>query len=327
MGDAIVKGNADAIERDQFDREQVDLIKRTICKGASDDELRLFVQTAERLGLDPFARQVFAVQRWDSRERRNVMSVQVSIDGFRLVAQRSHEYAGQTPVQWCGQDGVWREVWLSSDPPAAARVGVHRKGFREPLYAVARWDSYAQKGKNGLTPMWAKMPDLMLGKCAEALALRKAFPAELSGVYTSDEMAQAETVTVEAEPYDPHSYDNPEHAEESKRAVAIADGFLAKHCPDLEQRAHVVAEEYAKADEGDQAAIAKSTRALMVEWFAVHADEVAEAFAHPHAKSKKGNLHRRLLKWATAAGLPQTTVREASEEAAAKRAQAQEAAE
>lgn len=177
--------------------ERKELARRTICKNLTADDFELFCTVVNRTGLDPFAKQIHAVTRYDKLKNAYVLSIQTSIDGYRLIASRTREYQGQTKVMWCGADGEWKDVWLDpTSPPSAARVGVYRKGFKEPLYRIARWDSYAQYKRNKLgeyelVAMWAKMPDLMLAKCAEALALRAAFPQELSGLYTTDEMMQA----------------------------------------------------------------------------------------------------------------------------------------
>ncbi|MFA5712515.1 phage recombination protein Bet [Mycolicibacterium sp.] len=186
-----------------FDRRRLELIKaRYFVENAPDEEFELFMTQASRRGLDPTRKHIYAVERYDSQKKRNVISHQVSIDGQRLLAERTGRYEGQTAPQWCGPDGQWREVWLEDGPPAAARIGVYRKGFRDPIYAVVRYGSFVQTKNvwvNGKktdevepTKFWRDMPDHMLAKVAEAQALRRAFPEDLGGIYTAEEMGQAD---------------------------------------------------------------------------------------------------------------------------------------
>lgn len=165
--------------------EQTQLISTTIAPGCSNDELRLFAYACQRTGLDPFSKQIYAIKRGGK------MTIQAGIDGLRSIAERTGQLDGSETL-WCGEDGVWTDVWLGSKPPAAAKTTIWRKGAGHPFIGVARFADY-----NAGQGLWSKMGATMIAKCSEALALRKAFPADLSGVYSTDEMDQAvEPVTV-----------------------------------------------------------------------------------------------------------------------------------
>lgn len=147
-----------------------------------------FLTTCQRTGLDPWARQIYLLAVGNS------FVTMTGIDGYRVIAKRTGKYRGQLPVEWCDDDGLWRDVWLRSDPPRAARVGVLHDDYREPVYGVALYDEYVATttaGKPNAT--WQKRPAGQLAKCAESLALRRAFPNDLAGLYTREEMEQSGT--------------------------------------------------------------------------------------------------------------------------------------
>ena len=178
----------------------------------SKDDLAFFAIQCKRTGLDPITRQIYAIPNG------NKLNIMASIDGLRLIAERSGVYEGQTKAEWCGSDGVWKDVWLEATPPKASRVGVYKNKFREPLVAVALYHEYA--GQNP-TFMWKKMPALMIAKVAEALALRKAFPNEMSGIYSDEEMAQANIPP--ANNSQAPSKDALKEVNESKKAAEMTD--------------------------------------------------------------------------------------------------------
>lgn len=160
--------NALTITQDQteFTPKQLSVLENLGVQGAAPQEVAMFFDYCQRTGLSPWARQIYMIGRWDRNLGRKKYAVQVSIDGQRLVAERSGVYEGQTAPQWCGPDGQWVDVWLANEPPQAARVGVWRKSFREPAYGVARLSSYMPVTRDGKPQgLWGTMPDVMLAKC------------------------------------------------------------------------------------------------------------------------------------------------------------------
>lgn len=183
-------------DQTQFDDFQIAVLRQSgVDEDVSNAELAAFLHTCQRRQLDPFAQQIYLIGRYDSQRQRKAYKPQTSIDGFRLIARRAADRSG---VDYEYEDTVWfdakggrHEVWLGDGAPAAAKVVVVRNGRR--FDAVARYSAYVQANNKGEPRgLWKTMPDTLIAKCAEALALRKAFPEDLGGLYTNDEMAQAD---------------------------------------------------------------------------------------------------------------------------------------
>ena len=198
----IVQGS----RRRELSREEVDLLKRTVAKGTSDDEFALFLWVARKHKLDPLTRQLHCVMRWLNKhheeEKKSAdggtfkvwvggfqMTIQMGIDGYRSLAARDHSDFG-------GCDEPEFEMSDEKSPagkplPVKCTIRLWKKGLEHPVVGVAYWDEFAPKDlTDSQAFMWKKMPRHMLAKCAEALAIRKGYP-ELSDIYTDEEMHQA----------------------------------------------------------------------------------------------------------------------------------------
>lgn len=187
-------------QQTQWTPDQLAALNQLGLAEATEADMKVLMHQSQRTGLDPFSRQVHMIYRKDSQAPGGgKWTIQTGIDGFRIIADRRPEYRGQVGPEWCGEDGVWRDVWLANQPPVAARVGVIRSDFDKPVYGVAIFREYAQhKYGGGLTSMWSTKSAHMIAKCAEALAIRKAFPNDLSGLITDDEAARDDLPRAEA---------------------------------------------------------------------------------------------------------------------------------
>ncbi len=199
----------------KFEDSDLSLLKDMFFKGCSDGEFKMFVYACQRTGLDPFMKQIHPVKRYDSKLKKEIMTVQTSIDGYRLIAERTGRYApGQEPTFSYDDKGVM----ISATAYVKKQTS---DGTWHIIAATAFFEEYCQKTQDGRPVfMWAKMPKNQTAKCAESLALRKAFPAEMSGIYTKEEMEQSETIEADVKPVDKESEITSEQAEELAEIMA-----------------------------------------------------------------------------------------------------------
>lgn len=159
---------------------QLNALRNAIAPDLNDAELQLFAMVAHHSRLDPFARQIYAVKR------QGKVTFQTGIDGFRSSAEETGEYSHSDEPEY----SEWIEKPFPHPTTARVTVYRYRNGRLVGQSATARWDSYYPGESQGF--QWKKMPDVMLGKCAEALAFRKLFPRRFAGLYVAEEMGQAD---------------------------------------------------------------------------------------------------------------------------------------
>lgn len=166
--------------------------------GTPKAQVAVFARTCGERNLSPFSKQIYLMSRQTKQGMR--YTTQTSIDGFRSISERTNKYAGSDDYVF--DEGI-SEYQMIKDKrlrPTTATATVHKILPNQqifPIKATVRWEEYYPGGTQGF--MWDKMPFLMLGKCAEALALRKAFPEQLGSIYISEEMQQAENTVVETQ--------------------------------------------------------------------------------------------------------------------------------
>lgn len=194
-----------------FNSAQRAMLAQLGLSDAPDGDLMLFSHVCQKSGLDPFRREIYMIGRNtqvtryekvdpndpESNQRKvtrweTVYTIQTGIQGFRKrareLAEEKGDRLGFDGPYWCGEDGAWKEVWPAEEKPVAAKYIVFRNG--EPVPAVTHFTEYVQTvkvdGNTAPNSMWSKMPRNQIAKCAEAQAIQRAYPDELSGLILED---------------------------------------------------------------------------------------------------------------------------------------------
>jgi len=190
---------------------QLALVRRTVAKDCDNTEFDLFIEIAKRVGLDPFRRQIYAIVTNKGNADKRQMVTVTGIDGYRAVAARNSDYRPDEQEPEYTYDEALKNP--DTNPLGLVKAVVTAFKGDKPVRGVAYWEEFAplkeewkydpEQGKKtpsgvfkiDATSNWRKMGRIMLAKCAEAQALRKGWPEDLSGVYVTEEMHQAIDVT------------------------------------------------------------------------------------------------------------------------------------
>lgn len=184
--DLVKPENTNLAKVDQYSRQEIDLIKKTVAKDSTDLELRMFLHTCKLSGLDPLRKQIYFAKI------KGKVVVMAAVDGLQARAETFHDHAGTQAFAVCEKDEFQFDA-VQGKPikhifgtdrgePLGAWAKVERKGMT-PFSAYVKIGDYNKMENN-----WTYMPTTMIKKVARMTALRMAFPDKFSGIYSSEEM-------------------------------------------------------------------------------------------------------------------------------------------
>lgn len=180
-----IKTPTKAAEKNGVGEEQKRIIRTMFdpSNKLSDEQIGLFLHVAKERGLDPRLKQICAVPRANKHTGKVEITIITMIDGFRLIAERTGKYSPGDPTQF---------EYDENKRLISATAFVKKQtadGTWHSVSATAFLREYLPSSPSG---PWKSLPHVMLEKCAEARALRRAFPGDLSGLYAEEEMQQAD---------------------------------------------------------------------------------------------------------------------------------------
>lgn len=179
----------------QFSRDQIELVKRTVAKGSTDDELQMFLYLAQKYGLDPFRKEIWFIKRakknadgkYDYENAESV--IMTSRDGYLKIAQSDPDFDGVK--SFVVKEGDHFEIDAMTDQVVhrfgmkrgkimgAWAIAYHKK--RKPVICFVEFDEY-----KGTGPIWSKYPSAMIQKVAEVFVLKRQY--SINGLVTQEEI-------------------------------------------------------------------------------------------------------------------------------------------
>ena len=189
---ATISASVPALAMDE--RELMAVLQSSLYPGAKAESIKLVLGYCKASGLDPMQKPVhivpISVKQGDNYVMRD--TVMPGIGLYRTQASRTGEYAGITEPEF-GPTKQLKVGEFTMDYPEWCRVTVKRRcgGTVVDFTANERWtENYATQKRDSQVPnaMWKRRPFAQLAKCAEAQALRKAFPELVGGAPTAEEM-------------------------------------------------------------------------------------------------------------------------------------------